>query len=291
MAITTALVGLIVLVTITGWVFDIRLLKSLHPQLTTMKANTALCLGLIAVALWLSRNVDGRQKFLVGMGFAGDCIRRRDHHVVRERFRLERWDRRNDFSRFRASKYAISAGQVRSGTAICILLLSGALLLLDGFRRLSYGLALATILVTVVALTGYRYNLPSLYGAVRYTSMALHTTGGFFILCIGVLAARPDRGLTALLIDSWKQKSTRWWRKRLFWMTRRLRRRYVTSWTVVVVVQDNGVGLPSDFDAQTTNTLGFTSAEVLTQQLGGECGFSEAPGFAFTLRFPREAGH
>jgi hypothetical protein len=155
-------------------------------------------------------------------------------------------------------------------------------------------------LIVLVTLTGWvvdirllksRYNLPSLYGAVRYTSMALHTTGGFFILCIGVLAARPDRGLTALLIDSWKQKSTRWWRKRLFWMTRRLRRRYVTSWTVVVVVQDNGVGLPSDFDAQTTNTLGFTSAEVLTQQLGGECGFSEAPGFAFTLRFPREAGH
>ena len=45
-----ALSGIIVLI---GWIFDIAILKSPHPALITMKANTALCFILIGVSLWL----------------------------------------------------------------------------------------------------------------------------------------------------------------------------------------------------------------------------------------------
>src|ERR671923_1212546 len=49
-------VGLLVFV---GWMFDITLLKTLLPGRVSMKANTALCLQLMGVSLWLQRDRAG----------------------------------------------------------------------------------------------------------------------------------------------------------------------------------------------------------------------------------------
>jgi signal transduction histidine kinase len=54
-------------------------------------------------------------------------------------------------------------------------------------------------LVSLLAITGYVYGAKSLYSAYHYTSMAMHTAILFCILSIGVLLARPDSGLPALL--------------------------------------------------------------------------------------------
>src|SRR5262249_40278994 len=40
-------------VVLGGWVFDISLLKTLHPSFATMKANTALLFALTGIDLWL----------------------------------------------------------------------------------------------------------------------------------------------------------------------------------------------------------------------------------------------
>ena len=47
-----ALVGGAVLI---GWMFDVSILKSIHPHLAAMKASSALCFMLIGVSLWLFR--------------------------------------------------------------------------------------------------------------------------------------------------------------------------------------------------------------------------------------------
>lgn len=47
-----ALVGGAVLI---GWMFDVSILKSIHPHLVAMKANSALCFVLISVSLWQFR--------------------------------------------------------------------------------------------------------------------------------------------------------------------------------------------------------------------------------------------
>jgi hypothetical protein len=38
-----------------GWMFDVSILKSIHPHLVAIKASSALCFVLIGVLLWLFR--------------------------------------------------------------------------------------------------------------------------------------------------------------------------------------------------------------------------------------------
>jgi hypothetical protein len=40
---------------LTGWMFDIRIMKSILPSQVAVKANTGFCFVLIGIALWLLR--------------------------------------------------------------------------------------------------------------------------------------------------------------------------------------------------------------------------------------------
>src|SRR6476619_1069584 len=42
-----------------GWIFDIEVLKRVHPSLVTMKANTAVCFMLAAVSVFLVTDSSG----------------------------------------------------------------------------------------------------------------------------------------------------------------------------------------------------------------------------------------
>jgi two-component sensor histidine kinase len=55
----------------------------------------------------------------------------------------------------------------------------------------------------------------------------------------------------------------------------------------VVEVSDDGVGLPDDFDPQTSTTLGFRLLRALCDQMHGVLSFSQSPiGFAVRLSAP-----
>ncbi len=54
---------------------------------------------------------------------------------------------------------------------------------------------------------------------------------------------------------------------------------------VSLTVEDNGVGLPPDFEVDTTSTLGFSLIRILTQQIDGELEYETRDGASFTVRF------
>lgn len=51
-------------------------------------------------------------------------------------------------------------------------------------------------------------------------------------------------------------------------------------------VRDNGEGIPEDFNAQSTETLGFQLIGALSSQLGGQMSWENAQGARFSLVFP-----
>jgi signal transduction histidine kinase len=103
-----------------------------------------------------------------------------------------------------AANNTVGAGRMAPATAVCFLLIGSALLLLDTRygRQLARWLTGGALALALLALVGYLYGVRALYAIVPYTSMALHTALTFALLCLGMFAARPDRGATAVLIGT-----------------------------------------------------------------------------------------
>ncbi|WP_303561841.1 sensor histidine kinase [Uliginosibacterium sp. 31-12] len=53
-----------------------------------------------------------------------------------------------------------------------------------------------------------------------------------------------------------------------------------------LIVTDNGVGFPPDFDLNSIQSLGLQLVPLLVEQLKGRCSFGTGPGARFSLRFP-----
>ena len=86
-------------------------------------------------------------------------------------------------------------------TVVAFLCVGSALIMLDKRRR-SGGypaewLALIAGLISLLGFVGYLYNVPPFYKIAHYTSMAAFTAAGLAFLTLGVLAARPERGLVS----------------------------------------------------------------------------------------------
>ena len=200
---TCVITGAIATLVAIGWALNIQILKSVLPSLTTMKVNTAICLGLTAVALWLSRDVSSRRQYSLYVNLLTAFVSIIAILTICEY--ASGWNLGIDELLFLDPEHSGTStppGRLAPATAACLLLMTGALWLIDSSPRISQTLALAAIFITLVGAIGYSYNLSTLYGAGQYTSMALHTIIGFAALGTGTLAARPNRGITALLADA-----------------------------------------------------------------------------------------
>ena len=187
---------------IVGWMFNIPALKTVLPGLVTMKANTAACFILSGTALWLwHRHPTDQSKRLWAQILAGIVL------GIGLLTLLQYGLGRNfgiDELLFKASTdtFGTSApGRMAPNTAFNFVILGGALLLLLGpyaYYRSMQILSLIGLLVALLGLLGYVYQVKSLYGIGSYTQMAVHAAGGFILLSLGILFARPDRGLMVI---------------------------------------------------------------------------------------------
>jgi PAS domain S-box-containing protein len=202
---TVFLIGVLVL---AGWAFDVAILKSLIPGLTAMNpGGTALAFLLSGVSLWAQASSGAsRQRRVVGIACAAGVLL---IGVARAGSYLAGWDGGPDQWLFRAAleQEAVRAGlpnRMSPNTAAAFMLVGLALTLLDarsrrGGIRPAQLLALAAGMIALLALIGYAYSAASLIGVKEFIPMALNTAIAMAILSVGILCARPDRGVMAIV--------------------------------------------------------------------------------------------
>lgn len=196
-----ALVFFIGCLVLAGWVFHIPLLKSMLPGLVEMKANTAIGFILSGAALWLlQRNDIAWRTRRIAKACAGIIGILGLLTLIEYLFG---WNIGIDQLLFREAPGAMGTsnpGRMAFPAALDFLLLGAALLLLGGrFRKLVQWLAIAAMLCCLPALFGYLFDAPRLASSGFYTPMALHTAIGFLALSLGLVFARPDRGIAAII--------------------------------------------------------------------------------------------
>ena len=191
-----------------GWAFDILILKSVLPGLVTMKANTALGFALAGVSLWLlqSEQADRRTRRIAQACAATVALL----GILTLSEYLFGWNLGIDQLLFHdlqtMDPITSQPGRMAPSTALNFLLLGAALLLLDVETRRGHcpaqGLILVATLISVIAIIGYAYGVQALYNFPAYSSMALHTAAAFLLLSVGLLYARPNRGLMVVISSS-----------------------------------------------------------------------------------------
>ena len=118
------------------------------------------------------------------------------------------WDAPVDQFLF-AGKLAVGEGAAANhmvpNSALNFLLIGLALLFLDAPTRKgrypAQFLGLAVGLSLVLALTGYIFGVSVFYRFGSMKPMSLNAASGFFVLSLGVLGARPGRGVTRVVFS------------------------------------------------------------------------------------------
>ncbi len=199
------LVGGLVLV---GWTLDIGIFKRILPGLVSMNPATAVSLVLVGLCLWLLRREEtarAARGLAAGLALAVCLI-----GIAKLVGISLGWEGGVDVLLFRQDLEAEAAttglpNRMAPNTALNCLLIGGALLLIDrptrGGRWPTQWLALLSAAASALALIGYLFGTEALYGVSAFIPMALHTAFTFIFVSLGVLCARPDRGLAALLVS------------------------------------------------------------------------------------------
>lgn len=189
------------LLTIAGWAMDAPLLKGVAHNSVAMNPMTAIMFVMAAAALLLLRK-EGASRFairagralatgvaLVGLTKLGSCAIGVDFGIDRLLFQGE-----------------LGGNQIAPNTAGLFLLVGATFLLLDfktaaGFWP-AQALCLLTLASAFLAIVGYTFGGGLLYAIPNYIPMALNTAIGFFLLSVGILASRPQRGVTSSIVGA-----------------------------------------------------------------------------------------
>ena len=174
-------------VVLTGWFTGVGALTVLSPDGNTMKANTALCLLLLAVSMLLPR----RGEVLAGAVLAISVMT------------AASWTLSLPVDLDQALVHVDGAGphpaRMAALTLVCLLVLSASRLV--SRRRPTVAQALAALVVPVafVALLGHTYGAHHLYSTGRNSTMAVVTAVALLLVALGLLASRSDGPVQWLL--------------------------------------------------------------------------------------------
>ncbi|MGH7365076.1 MAG: response regulator [Candidatus Rokuibacteriota bacterium] len=190
-------VGCVVLV---GWGLDIAALTSMLPGHVAMNPMTALGFLLAAASLWVQgipRQTPRKRWLRQAAGVSAGLVVAIGvvtliGYVVGHNLGL-------DQILFRER---LEANRIAPSTGLNFLLIGAALLLLDWEPRPGSSpaqpISLVPTAIALASLLGYVYGVGESYRVLRYIPMSLPIAAAFFVLGLGLVCARPDRGLISL---------------------------------------------------------------------------------------------
>ena len=206
-SIVAASVGAMGFTVFIGWTLGIPSLKNVHPDLAAIRPSAAFAFALAGVSLWLLRHrpAGNPRRWVVlwcsivvaGIGLltlSGYCFRR-NPGIDQLLFR----DGGNGPASLYLDRMSLMIG--------CNFLLLGFALALFS-TRIPRRYVLAQCCATLVGLLSLLLLMESAYsflfhsGAANYKSIALPSTLAFLLLAFGVVFARPDRGVWAVITDA-----------------------------------------------------------------------------------------
>ncbi|HET6972718.1 MAG TPA: ATP-binding protein [Pyrinomonadaceae bacterium] len=190
-----------------GWIFNVDALKRIHPSLVNMKANTAICLMLVAIAVFLIQDsptskVRRRLALLLAAIVATvGAITFSEH--------LFGWNSGLDQLLFHESVAEAGEsfpGRMGVASSLNLVFFGLAISFLDArstrWFRVSTISVLAILAATLLVFLYYFYGIEHAEPLARYFTIAIHTVVAFVSLCAAILLARSDRDLVASLLGN-----------------------------------------------------------------------------------------
>ncbi|HWQ70002.1 MAG TPA: GAF domain-containing protein [Patescibacteria group bacterium] len=192
---------------LTGWWFDVEILKASAPGFPTMHANTALAFVLIGISLWLLRaeSTDGWRRRVAQVCAATVALM----GLLTLSEYLFGWDLGIDqllvteLQTLTESHHA--PGRPAFASALNFLLLGGALLLLDVKTRRGYQpaehVAVAVSAMAFLILVAYLYGGMAIHQVYPFATVAPHTAFLFLALSIGVVFTRAQHRIVGVIMS------------------------------------------------------------------------------------------
>lgn len=193
------LTGLLVL---AGWTFGIELFKRVGFGFVAMNPATAISLIAAGTALLMLRDPSRLTKTrrCYGCVFAGVVLMITVTKLVSlatgSVFSLDQWLFRSELIEHTFQN------RMAPNSALALLFCGLALLLIDFEIRRHRPAEMLSIIggaIGFFALVGYLYRSPNFYGMANAIPMAVHTATALITLAVGLLLARPDRGLMSVV--------------------------------------------------------------------------------------------
>ncbi len=197
-----AIVFLITSCVVTGWIFQVDVLKSFAPGTIGMKLATATCFFLCVGAL-IGEGTSRSSAHRAAQVFAGVVLILGVISLVQEVSDRDLAIDRIWIAESPGAVETVHPGRMATSTAVCFVALGGALLLSRSPKRAaSVAARMALLVVAVIALEvliGYVYFAAQMRSMATETPMALPTALNFALLAFAVAHRRKDEWPMSLL--------------------------------------------------------------------------------------------
>lgn len=201
--VAAAVVAVVGLLGLASWIFGYATATGAGLGLATMKANTALCFVLSAIALALV-GMERPAWRVLGRVFSAAVLAIAAATLAQYLFGIESGLDQLLFTDG-ITPPEKAPGRMSAITAANFLLfgVTGLLPRRGGAIAGAFFTVLATfgLVISLVSVTGYLYETPLLYRPIAASSIAATTATSFVLLFIGLLCTRPHRGIVAVVLS------------------------------------------------------------------------------------------